>query len=481
MGTRIQDIAAVTFSIATPAYSSDAFGIPLILSELAWADFGTDKVRSYTSADDVAADIIGGTTSEAYYAAQSLMAQESKGGKQVSLFKVAKKNAASNAVWSVTWNEDATGGNFTISVTKAGGTLQTTANIAFGASAADVDTALELLSGIGAGGCSVALNAGAADVGDLEGFTITFNGTNAGIDFTVAVTSSLTGAGGAVTGTVTRTSLGQLVQTFPEAYATAVAEDPDFFVVLPTTRDETLMVALAAAVEVHPRMVWFQTDDKTNVCAAPTTDIASLLKAQNYGNTVCLLSTDISSNWSNAALAGATMPDGIYSVNPCYTPLTGVTADSFTSTELTNLVGKRCNRLESIADYTVMPGVSLVSTQGGNYGGITSSGQFIDLVAAKYYLEEKVSEAIYNLLFSQPKIPFTNEGFAQIESVIRETIYNYGVATRIVADGTVVVTMPDLATYSSTKKSQRWLDGVTGSGTLEGAINKISVSFKLAV
>jgi hypothetical protein len=41
--------------------------------------------------------------------------------------------------------------------------------------------------------------------------------------------------------------------------------------------------------------------------------------------------------------------------------------------------------------------------------------------------------------------------------------------------------MPNLATYDATKKSQRWLDGVTGDGTLQGAINKISVSFKLAV
>jgi hypothetical protein len=125
--------------------------------------------------------------------------------------------------------------------------------------------------------------------------------------------------------------------------------------------------------------------------------------------------------------------------------------------------------------------VSLVATEGGNYGGITSSGQFIDLVAAKYYLEQKVGEAIWNLLFTQPKIPFTLEGLAQIEETVRSTLYNYGVATRIIDDGNINIVTPNLATYDATKKSQRWLDGVTGDGTLQGAINKISVSFKLAV
>lgn len=481
MGTRIQDVAAVTFSIETPSFSSDAFGIPLILSDCKWVDLGADLVRSYTNADDVATDIISGSTSEAYYAALSLMAQTSKGGKKVPLFKVGRKVTASNAKWNVTWNEDATAGNFTVTVSKAGGASETTANIAFGASAADTKTAIEALTNVSAGAATVALNAGGADVGDLEGFNVEFGGADAGIDFVVSVTSGLTGVGGAVTGTVTRLNVGEATTTYAAAYTACKAEDPDFFVVLPTTRDETLFAALALLVETDPRMVWFQSDDKATIASSSGADIATTLKTANYGNTVCLLSTDVSANWSNAALAGATMPDGIYSVNPCYTPLTSVTADTFTAAELTFLVGKRCNRLESIGGYTVMPAVSLVATQGGSYGGITSSGQFIDLVAAKYYLEEKVSEAVYELLFSQPKIPFTLEGFAQIESVIRATLYNYGVATRIIDGSTIVITMPDLATYDSVKKSQRWLDGVTGSGTLQGAINKISISFKLAV
>ena len=479
MGTRIQDIAAVTFTIQTPAYSSDAFGIPLILSECKWADYGSDLVRSYTDAASVATDIVGGATSEAYYAALSLMAQTSKGGKKVSLFKVGRKQTSTNSKWNVVWSEDATAGNFTITTSKAGGTAQTTAAIAFGAAAADVKAALELLTNIDT--VTVTLNAGGADAGDAEGFNIEHVGADVTIDFTDSVTSSLTGAGGAVTGTVTKIGLGEAVNTYAAAYTACAAEDPDFFVVLPTTRDETLMAAISLLVESDKRMVWLHTDDKATICSSSTADIASTLKTANYANTVCVLSSDTSENWSNAALAGATMPDGLYSINPCNTPLTSVTPDTFTATELTHLVGKRCNRIESIGGYSVVPGVSLVATEGGNYGGITSSGQFIDLVAAKYYLEQKVGEAIWNLLFTQPKIPFTLEGLAQIEETVRSTLYNYGVATRIIDDGNINIVTPNLATYDATKKSQRWLDGVTGDGTLQGAINKISVSFKLAV
>lgn len=479
MGTRIQNVAEVTFNIQTPAFTSDAFGIPLILTECKWADYGSDLVRSFTDAADVATDVLTGATSQAYYAALSLKAQTSKGGKKVPLFKVGRKQSNSNAKWNFTWNEDATAGTFTLTVSKAGGATQTTAAIAFGAAAADVKAALELLTNVGE--ATVVLNAGGADAGDAEGFNVEFTTGDATIDFVMSATSTLTGAGGAVTGTTTRIGLGEAANTYAAAYTACVAEDPDFYVVLPTTIDETLMEAVALLVEQHARQVWVQTDDKTGVCGSGSADIASTLKTGAYKNTVCLLSSDTSSNWSNAALAGATMPDGLYGINPCYYPLTSVTADSFTATEITNLVSKRCNRLESIGGYTVMPGVSLVATEGGNYGGITSSGQFIDLVAVKHYLEQKVSEAVYNLLFTQPKIPFTLEGFAQIESVIRAAVYNYGVATRIIEEGSVTITMPDLATYDATKKSQRWLDGVDGSGTLQGAINKISVTFNLAV
>lgn len=89
----------------------------------------------------------------------------------------------------------ATGGTFTL--TYSG---QTTGTIAYNATAAQVQAALEALSTVGSGNVTVAGNAGGP-------YTITFTGTLSGLPQTLTSTASgLTGGGG--TATVTQATLG---------------------------------------------------------------------------------------------------------------------------------------------------------------------------------------------------------------------------------------------------------------------------------
>ena len=85
------------------------------------------------------------------------------------------------------------------------------------------------------------------------------------------------------------------------------------------------------------------------------------------------------------------------------------------------------------------------------------------------------------MIKSSTKIPFDDRGSFAIKTKIESILDIYGVQTNIITPGTIVVTMPDLATYDSVKKAARWLDGVQGDASAAGAISKISINFKLAV
>jgi hypothetical protein len=102
------------------------------------------------------------------------------------LSPITEQSGGTNAVWTVTVTGGPTGGDFTITV---GG--DTTGAIAYNASAATVDTALEAIAYIPAGGVSVA-RSGAGTGGNPYVYTITFTGGLAGTDVG-AVTAS--GAG----------------------------------------------------------------------------------------------------------------------------------------------------------------------------------------------------------------------------------------------------------------------------------------------
>jgi hypothetical protein len=273
-------------------------------------------------------------------------------------------------------------------------------------------------------------------------------------------------------------------ETWAEAYALIKAEDEEFYVVIPgihiddTVADITELVALQAVINTEPRLAVYTTDDAdTKGADAGSDSLAAQMFDAGYDSAVVYSEDD--DNNAGACWMGAVLPDFLAGTNPCYYPLAGVVADTLTPTEIGHIQDKKTNRVERVGGYTLVPGVSLVDAEGGQFGGVTSSGQFIDLVAAKHYLEQKISENLFMLFINNTKIPFTAAGSELVKSTIVNAIVEHGVEKNIVEAGSIVVTMPDLETYSSTKKGQRWLDGVSGNAALQGAVNKISIELKL--
>lgn len=473
MTTQIQDLASVSIQLAQPIFSGDAFGIPMIVSD---HEHPSDLVQTFTNTADMLTAGFA-TTDIAYKRAVTMMAQTSKLGKKLASFKVGKSNSAAvSSTWSITFNADASAGTFTIT---AGGV--TTAAIAYNANAAAIKTAIDDLAGLGV--VTVTFNTGATQAGDKEGFKIAFNVTDGDVQVTAVNIGSLTGV---TTATKTQTKDGNTTAlNAAAAYAAIKAYDNDFFVYTISSANyfdggdalNDQASALAVAIEADNRLLFISTNEADTI-ANVATDTASLIEALALTKTSVFYSSDTTYDLA-AAVIGACMPDEIYSIMPCNYPLTSITPDTLTSTQIGYLYAKKCSWCESIGGYTIVPS----STAGinGRATGFTGYGYNIESIAAKLYLTEKFNNALYMLYINNTKLGFNADDFKVIENTLKYIAKVNGIDKDIIVDGTVVITMPDLATYDSAKKAVGLLDGITGSGTENKAIAKISVAFKLNV
>jgi hypothetical protein len=261
-------------------------------------------------------------------------------------------------------------------------------------------------------------------------------------------------------------------------YAAVKVEDPDFYAVALLDATKADIEAISPVVEAEKRIFFAVTAD-ADVAAGTASNVAENLANADRDRTSLIYSTD-ADGWANAVWAGRMLPETPGSANWAYTELKGIDAETLTTTELGNLADNNCNRIETISGVKSVPAAT-PGKVGGAYGGIVSSGEFLDTIRGVDFLEARLSEDLFSLLIQQKKVPFTNDGLAMVESVLRKGLELYGVQNNILVADSITITLPDLSTYDSTKKAQRWLDGVTFTADLAGAINKISISGTVSV
>ena len=464
---KVQDVASVNFQLAAPVFSTgDSFSIPLLITTEAPIGSGSDpRLNTYSDLDGVEYDYP--NTTDTYAWAAAFFAQEGKeSGASPNLLKIGFRQATQNCIWSVTWNADATAGTFKIGVA---GTDSGT--IAWNADAATIKAAIDAISGV----ASVTVTLRGANASKKEGFTIEFSG-DAGINFPT-VTADVTSLTSVTTATLTKTQVGHTPELYATAYAAIKAKTQDFYFVLLLLRVSALadIDTLATVIKTEDRELWLCSDNVA--CKQSGGGVALEVKTLALGNTL-VMAHYTADEYLDAAELGATITDFFGSTNPCYYELTLITADTYTSSEVTYLNTNRCNRCELLANVTCIQGTS--AGQPGNEGLIMGDGRFAYQVWSKHYLEAMCSEALVNLLLASKKIAFNVTDFNKVKSTILNTMITEGEERGLLVEKSSDVTMPALIGYNPTKKSQAWLDGIKATSNIEDIINKISVTGTLA-
>lgn len=434
----------VTITTDAAPVGRAGFGIPLVADAASM----TERIRFYNSAAEAAADALAGEITTAQSNAIAAGFAQSVRPAQIAAGRVAAETAQVTTL--------------TVGGTAVTGTYSFTVNGDLIEFAATVPT--DTNDDIGAG-----LRADATTV--LSGSGIVVSGATNQIILTGVVGEPFVVAALTAPGTGTLTQVTTDAVTIGDELDAIVAENGDWYGLTLVSRTKLTILHAAAWVETQPRIFVTQSSD-ADVLTSATTDVASELQGASYNRTALLYYPTNTTYADMAWLANRLAADldvrqtvwyGVTLVGP--TPSTGIS-----STAKSNALGKNAN---------------LYLTQGtvGATGqGLMASGRNIDEQTTIDWLIARVFEAITQLILNESnalrKIPYTDEGFAQIESVTRGVLSRAVRAQHLSPSASGIppyIDMPTLAEIAPADRSARLLRFSFG-GLFTSAVREVRVT-----
>lgn len=429
------NIVQVNITVQDAAVSQAGFGTPMILAHE--AVYGPELVREYSSTTAMVSDGFS-ATGAAVAAATAVFAQNPK----VPAVKVGRRTSSPTAqtrVITVAVVEDDT--DYTVSINGTDFTVDS------GVAATNLTIAAAL---------EIAINAG------TEPVTATDN-----LDGTVDLVADVAGDEFGLTHTVSL--LTQDDQTTDAGiaadYAAVKAEDNDFYGVLMTSGSTLEAIALAAAVEADRKILGLATAD-SDVLAGTAGNLAETLAAAGYDRTYLLFSQDFF-DYAAAAWMGKQFPKDPGSATWAFKSLAGVTVDTLSDTQVSNIEGNDANH------YTATKGLNMTLQ------GTMASGRFIDITRGIDWLTVRMQERILQLLANSDKIPFTDVGITALENEVRAQLEE-AVGNNVITSE-YTVSPPAAADVSDTDKANRVLGDLDFTATLAGAIHTVIINGSVSV
>jgi Protein of unknown function (DUF3383) len=432
----IEQIVDVQISRETATVTAAGFGRALILGvHIKTAEL----IKTYTSLTAVADDF--DVTDEEYKAAAKLFGQSIK-PPDIAIGKRATAVAQVNDI-EISTLEDA---DYTVTINGTDFTYTP------GGVPADESTVTNALIALIAAGAEP-VTASASGTPTTEDLVLTAD--VAGEPFTVAVTTNMTNVA---------TTANNGVQEDLAAIVASGDLGSDWYALCLISRSDVDIMQGAIWIEANKKL-FIAASDAAAILTAVSTDIASLLNAAAYDRTALIYSADQAS-YPDAAWLGKMLPKDPGSATWALKTLAGITKDELTDTEITNLKAKKANY------YIEIGGVNI--TQGGN----VASGEWLDVIRGIDWIEARSQENIFALLVVVDKIPFTNAGIDQVTNKLQEILtqaVDRGILT------TFDITRPLASSFTSIQKQSRELTGIEFTGTLAGAVHKVTVVGKVSV
>ena len=126
--------------------------------------------------------------------------------------------------------------------------------------------------------------------------------------------------------------------------------------------------------------------------------------------------------------------------------------------------------------------------------GVTTSGEYIDVIQSRDFVKARLSEALFALMVKTDKIPYDNTGFAKIEDAIRTVLReagDLGIIAKVVTEedqaksdeGTYkfIVSVPNLNDISTNNRALRKIPGISFSFVIAGAIHALTINGVITV
>ncbi len=438
--TTFNDGISVSIQLTGPPRSKTDFGILALAVHATGAGF-TERSRTYETPADVDADTdITSAQAEALKAAFNQPLEALKPRK----LKIVKLDTVTANVWDVQITAVGDDGD-THKITVLG--QEYTHAKTAGQTAEQIIDALIIL--ITAGAHPVTL----ADNGDTVRITATSLGQGLGVSY--AQTGNAAGAASEITNE----------EDFGEAFNALVAEEDGFYGIHLESRSAYAIASIAAAVELRGDKLLIVQSSDADILTSASDDVFSGLKGNNYNQTLGLYCSD-DTKWNAFVWAANRL-----SVNPdrASTTWKGVTIQGnstiqelISSTAKTNILAKRGS-------------VNLTQYDRGHIGdALVFSGQHIDTIVMKNWLETRIKEAVAahfaNRVNAGSKVEYDDGGIQGVGAITKGVLLQGENAGHFVA-GSSQVNMPKRKDLSSAVLATRQLAysfGAQEKGAIEG-------------
>jgi hypothetical protein len=239
---------------------------------------------------------------------------------------------------------------------------------------------------------------------------------------------------------------------------TLLAATSSWFFLITDADTDIEKEAIADFIETQD-LFYVTSDSNAATLTTATTDLGSILKAKNLTKTVVLFSKDAAVVAPEAAYVGYHSTVVIGSNLWGYKTLTGLVADSLSSTEIANLKSK------NVQFYTKVGADSVVA---GNMA--VPNGEMIHVVLGAIWLKVRIAERYWNLLHTNQRILYTNAGIAMFETELY-SVLSEAVTNNILTDDTPFnIITPDANKLTSQVRASGVLSGIKFRARLAGAI-----------
>lgn len=423
----LAQIVDIQISRGSRVVSRPGFGVPMILGQ---HTAFPERIRFYETIEAVAEDFL--TSDAEYKFALAALSQELK----PSRIAIGKRLPVAAQVVTYT---PVVQNNALYTVTINGNQVSYTSD-------ADA-TAAEIVAGLIA-----ALNVfPTSQVITASGTTtLIITSDTAGLAFTYSASANLTGV---------LTTPNQGVQEDILQIIDSGPTGDEWYALLLTSKDP-IDIELAGRQIESLKKIFIACDDESLVLSNDPGSIANTLKDFSLTRTAFLYSDD-EQNGPEAAWAGGVLPLDPGSETWKFKTLAGITPDNgLTATQELNIKTQNANYYKTIA------GVPIVQE------GWMVSGEYIDVIRGIDWLEANMAADVFGLLVSVPKVPFTDAGIAQIESVVRARLIQ---AVRVGLLSSFELTVPRVADVPQADRAIRKLPDIRFSGVLAGAIHEVEI------
>jgi len=230
-----------------------------------------------------------------------------------------------------------------------------------------------------------------------------------------------------------------------------------FFLITDASTDaDKIKIAQYAETQI---MMYVFSDSNPVTRTTATTDIFSVLGEMKYTQSFGLHYKDTTFVAPEAAWVGRHASAVIGSNLWIYKTIVGLTAQSFTSTEVDTLKRKNAQFYTKVgADSVVVGNATVVG------------GEKIHVILGAIWLQVRIGERFWNLLYTKERILYTNAGIDMFKAEL-VTVLNEAVANNILtADDGFNIQTPDANKLTSQKRSTGVLSQIKFRARLAGAI-----------